>query len=147
MQDNYLSVLIRREFKIPEGADLKGLGLLINYDDGFILHANGQRLFSSSNVMVDEKTGETTVTNHEANGAEFFPLGDYTSAFKVGKNVIAIEGINSALDSTDFTLDPQVIIRGKGSFVASNRREKHESRETQWFYKDRSWDLVSGKFS
>ena len=139
MQDNYLSVLIRREFKIPEGADLKGLGLLINYDDGFILHANGQRLFSSSNVMVDEKTGETTVTNHEANGAEFFPLGDYASAFKVGKNVIAIEGINSALDSTDFTLDPQVIIRGKGSFVASNRREKHESRETQWFFKDRSW--------
>jgi ankyrin repeat protein len=140
MQDNYLSVFIRREFEIPKGADLKGLGLLINYDDGFILHANGRRLFSSSNVSVDEKTGETTVTNHEANGAEFFSLSEYASAFKEGKNVIAIQGLNSTLDSSDFTLDPQVLIGGTGSFTASNRREKHQSSQTQWFYKDRTWN-------
>ena len=140
MQDNYLSIFIRREFEIPKGADLKGLGLLINYDDGFIVHANGRRLFSSSSVTVDEKTGETTVTNHEANGAEFFSLTQYASAFKEGKNVLAIQGLNTNLESSDFTLDPQVLIGGTGSFVETNRREKHESSRTQGFYKDRTWD-------
>ena len=141
MQNNYLSVFIRREFEIPKGSDLKGLGLLINYDDAFILHANGRHLFNSSNVAVDKKTGETTVTrDHEANGAEFFSLSEYASAFKEGRNVLAIQGINSNLESSDFTLDPQVLIGGTGSFIASNRRERHESSQSQWFYKDRTWD-------
>ena len=140
MQDNYLSIFIRREFEIPKGADLKGLGLLINYDDGFIVHANGRRLFSSSNVTVDEKTGEATVTNHEANGAEFFSLTEYASAFKEGKNVLAIQGLNTNLESSDFTLDPQVLIGGTGSFVETNRKAKHETPQTDHFFKDRAWN-------
>ena len=140
MEGKYLSVFIRREFELPEKVELKGLGLLINYDDGFILHANGRRLFSSSSVTVDEKTGETTVTNHEANGAEYFSLSEYASAFRTGKNVIAIQGINTNLPSTDFTLDPQVLMGGTGSFVETNRKERHESFRTDPFFKDRAWD-------
>ncbi|MDP7307522.1 MAG: hypothetical protein QF405_07770, partial [Roseibacillus sp.] len=140
MEGKYLSVFIRREFELPEKVELKGLGLLINYDDGFILHANGRRLFSSSSVTVDEKTGETTVTNHEANGAEYFSLSEYASAFRTGKNVIAIQGINTNLPSTDFTLDPQLLLGGSGSFVETNRKERHESFRTDPFFKDRAWD-------
>jgi hypothetical protein len=58
MENKYLSIFIRREFELPKEAELKGLGLLINYDDGFILYANGRRLFESSNVNVEKKTGE-----------------------------------------------------------------------------------------
>ncbi|MDE0597080.1 MAG: ankyrin repeat domain-containing protein [Roseibacillus sp.] len=140
MESKYLSVFIRREFELPEKAELKGLGLLINYDDAFVLHANGRRLFHSSNLTVDEKTGEVTVGNHEANGAEFFSLSEYASAFRTGKNVIAIQGINTKLDSTDFTLDPQVMMGGTGSFVETNRKERHESFLTDHFFKDRVWD-------
>ena len=140
MESKYLSVFIRREFELPEKAELKGLGLLINYDDAFVLHANGRRLFHSSNLTVDEKTGEVTVVNHEANGAEFFSLSEYASAFRTGKNVIAIQGINTKLDSTDFTLDPQVMMGGTGSFVETNRKERHESFLTDHFFKDRVWD-------
>ncbi|MEO1834128.1 MAG: hypothetical protein ABGZ49_01425, partial [Akkermansiaceae bacterium] len=140
MEGKYLSVFIRREFELPEKAELKGLGLLINYDDAFVLHANGRRLFHSRNLTVDEKTGEVTVVNHEANGAEFFSLSEYASAFRTGKNVIAIQGINTKLDSTDFTLDPQVMMGGTGSFVESNRKERHESFQTDRFFKDRVWD-------
>ena len=140
MEGKYLSVFIRREFELPEKVELKGLGLLINYDDGFILHANGRRLFSSSNVTVDEKTGVTTVTNHEANGAEYFSLSEYASAFRTGKNVIAIQGINTNLPSTDFTLDPQLLLGGSGSFVETNRKEVHTTFRSDWFYKDRTWN-------
>jgi len=140
MEGKYLSVFIRREFELPEKVELKGLGLLINYDDGFILHANGRRLFSSSNVTVDEKTGETTVTNHEANGAEYFSLSEYASAFRTGKNVIAIQGLNTNLPSTDFTLDPQLLLGGSGSFVETNRKAVHTTFRSDWFYKDRTWN-------
>ena len=140
MQDKYLSVFIRREFEIPKGADMKGLSLLINYDDGFILHANGRRLLSSDNVSVDEESGEITVGNHEASGAESFSLADFAGVFKEGRNVIAIEGINATLDSSDFTLEPQIVIGGSGRFVESNRQEIHETFLTDHYFKDRAWN-------
>ena len=142
MQDKYLSVFVRREFEIPAGADLKGLSLLINYDDGFILHANGRRLLSSDNVLVNEGNGEITVGNHEANGAESFSLAEFAGVFKEGRNVIAIEGINATLDSSDFTLEPQIVIGGSGQFVESNREETHETFRTDHYFKHRTW---SGK--
>ena len=140
MQDKYLSVFIRREFEIPKGADMKGLSLRINYDDGFVLHANGRRLFSSSNVSVNEDSGEVTVGNHEAGGLESFSLADFGGVFKEGRNVIAIEGINATLDSSDFTLDPQLLIGKAVKFVETNRKEKHETANTDWFFNNRAWD-------
>ena len=140
MQDKYLSVFIRREFEIPKGADMKGLSLRINYDDGFVLHANGRRLFSSSNVSLNEESGEVTVGNHEAGGLESFSLADFGGVFKEGRNVIAIEGINATLDSSDFTLDPQLLIGKAVKFVETNRKEKHETANTDWFFNNRAWD-------
>ena len=140
MQDKYLSVFIRREFEIPKGADMKGLSLRINYDDGFVLHANGRRLFSSSNVSVNEESGEVSVGNHEAGGLESFSLADFGGVFKEGRNVIAIEGINATLDSSDFTLDPQLLIGKATKFVETNRKEKHETAKTDWFFNNRAWD-------
>jgi len=140
MQNKYTKVFIRKEFEISEGSELKSLGLLINYDDAFVLHANGRRLLNSNSLIVNEQTGEITVNNHEANNSEYFSLNDYAGAFKIGKNVIAIEGHNTNLESTDFTLDPQLLIGGSGSFVETNRKAVHESPQTNWFYKNRSWN-------
>ncbi len=140
MENKYLSVFIRREFEIPKGADLKGLSLLINYDDGFILHANGRRILNSDNVSVDKQSGEITVGNHEALGAESFSLAEFAGVFKEGRNVIAIEGINATLDSSDFTLEPQIVIGGSGRFVESNRQEIHETFLTDHYFKDRTWN-------
>ena len=140
MQDNYTTIFVRKEFEIPEGTDLKRLGLLINYDDGFAVYANGRRLMTSNNVTIDEETGDVSVNDHEANGAEYFSLGEYASAFRPGKNVIAIQGYNRNLTSTDFTLDPQLIVGGSGSFAKTNRTEKHEGQRSAWFHNDRAWN-------
>ncbi len=140
MQNNYTTIFIRKEFEIPAGTDLKRLGLLINYDDGFVIYANGRRLFNSNNISVDEKTGELTVNNHEAGTDDYFSLNEYASAFRTGKNVIAIEGHNTNLPSTDFSLDPQLVVGGSGSYVKTNRKESAGTNRTQWFYKDRTWN-------
>jgi hypothetical protein len=141
MLNKYTRIFIRKEFDIPKGADLKRLAVLIKYDDAFVLHANGRRLFNSSNLSVDKKTGAVSINNnHEASNVEYFPLTEYASAFRTGKNVISIEGHNSTLDSSDFSLEPQVMLGGSGSFVKSNVTESHRTYRTDWFYKDRTWN-------
>lgn len=110
MKDNYTKIFIRHEFEIPKGTDLKRLGLVINYDDGFVFHANGRVLFSKQ--ISTDKNGKIIVAGHEAKKAEYYPLSEFASSFKIGRNVIGIEGHNTTKDSSDFTLDPYLVLEG-----------------------------------
>lgn len=108
MEGNYTAVFIRREFEIPAGTDFSKIGLVINYDDAFVLHVNGRKLISKG--ISKGKDGGTDIENHEASGSEYFPLGRFPDAFKAGKNVIALEGYNVTKESSDFSLDPHLIL-------------------------------------
>lgn len=108
MQGKFTAIYIRKEFKIPAGTDLKRLGLLINYDDAFVLHVNGKELLSKG--ITKSKDGKTQIKKHEASGAEYFSLSNFASSFKEGKNVIALEGYNDDKDSSDLSLDPALIL-------------------------------------
>lgn len=108
MQNNYSVVFIRREFEIPAGTDLKKLGLLINYDDAFVLHVNGRELLSKG--VTRGKQGKIKVEKHEASGAEYFSLAEFANAFQVGSNVIAFEGHNAEKSSSDLSLDPVLVV-------------------------------------
>ena len=108
MQGQYTTLFIRREFEIPAGTDKRRIGLAINYDDGFALFLNGKEVIAKSLTRLEN--GKTKVSLHEAEGAEYFPLSDFTEFLKEGRNVIAIEGHNIDLKSSDFTLDPHLVI-------------------------------------
>jgi acid phosphatase type 7 len=108
MKGHYTTVYIRREFSIPEGTDLKKIGLAIDYDDGFVLHINGRRLLAQ-NVEIGED-GESDVHSHSAGKPEFFPLKEYAELFRYGVNVIALEGHNTKISSSDLTLDPWLVV-------------------------------------
>lgn len=140
MEGKYKKVFIRKEFDIPEGTEFQRIALLIDYDDAFVLHVNGRRLLNSKSLLVDEKTGEYTVTLREAGNPEYVALSAYAGAFKIGKNVIAIEGHNAELNSSDFTLHPQLVIGSSGSFIETKRSEQHASAETDHYFNDRSWN-------
>ncbi len=107
MEGNYSAVFIRREFDIPATANLKKLGFAINYDDGFILHVNGKEIFSKH--VKRGTDGKLDVSSHEASGHEYFSLSEFSGSFGKGKNVIAIEGYNVGLDSSDFSIDPYLV--------------------------------------
>ena len=113
MEDKYKTVYLRREFEIPADTDLDEIGLSVSYDDGFIAYLNGKELLR---IGVDFGAGATArgFHPHEADRKfEFFPLKAKKSLFKTGTNVLAIEGHNANLDSSDFTLHPSVIVRKK----------------------------------
>jgi hypothetical protein len=111
MQGKFTAIYIRREFEIPKGTDLKRLGLVINYDDAFVLHVNGKELLSKG--VVRGKNGIVKVGNHEASGAEYFSLSAFADAFKEGKNVIALEGHNTDKESSDLSLDPALVLESE----------------------------------
>jgi len=122
MLNKYTTIYIRKEFEITNSTDLSRLALAINYDDGFVLYLNGRYVFS---INVTNEEGEIIVGNHEASGLEYFPLASFADALQEGKNVIGIEGHNAQLDSSDFTLDPQLIVGGGyTNFVKSNQIDK-----------------------
>ncbi len=108
MRNNYTMLRIRRDFELSEKAlAAGGLGLALRYDDGFIAYVNGKEALR---VGVDFGAGKKAkgVLAHEAGRKErFFPIE--TNLFRIGKNVIAIEGHNTSKGSSDFTLDPYLI--------------------------------------
>jgi len=111
MQKNYKVVYIRKEFTVPENVDASALGISISFDDAFIAYLNGKEVLR---VGVDHEQGSTAedFTLHEAHGKfEYFPLRGIEKVVKPGQtNVLAIEGHNANMESSDFTLHPLLLI-------------------------------------
>ncbi|MES2709827.1 MAG: metallophosphoesterase [Verrucomicrobiota bacterium] len=110
MRGKYRYVCIRREFELKPGQDPAKLALVASYDDGFIVYLNGQEV-RRQNVETGALETVRGVAPHEAK-AEFFlfPLKEARSLMKPGVNTLAIEGYNDDLGSSDFTLDPYLIL-------------------------------------
>ena len=110
MRGNYRSVYIRRPYEIPadapEGSELT---IGIRYDDAFILYLDGKEVQRKG----VEGSGATisSVTHHEAEVWEYFKLGPAEAG---QKGVIAIEGHNQSINSSDFTLRPRIDYRANG---------------------------------
>ena len=111
MRGKYTAVYLRREFDLPEGAKLDSIGLAVSYDDAFIAYLNGKEILR---VGVDKGQGTTAegFTLHEAdNKFDYFPLKNVAKLLKPGgNNVLAIEGHNANLKSSDFTIHPLLLI-------------------------------------
>jgi len=90
---------------------LNNLSLSISYDDAFIAYINGHQVLRKG---VDKGSGAQAqgFTVHEANKKfDDFPLRNIAKFLKKnGKNVIAIEGHNANLQSSDFSLHPQLLL-------------------------------------
>jgi hypothetical protein len=118
MQGHYVSVYIRREFTVASLAPAGVLELTIDYDDGFIAYLNGREV--ARRVMpAGAATWQTLAlaAGHEAGTPETILLGAAGGWLHEGKNVLAIEGHNSTLASSDLSLIP---VLGIGSDVVKN---------------------------
>jgi hypothetical protein len=111
MRGKFTTVYIRREFDLPKDADLNKLALSLSYDDAFIAYLNGHEVHRQG---VDKNQGATAdgFTNHDANNKfEYFLLKNISKFLKPGqKNVLAIEGHNVNINSSDFTLHPRLLL-------------------------------------
>lgn len=103
MRSNYSSIFMRREFTINPLEIPQNLKLRIYVDDGAIVWINGQEV-QRAHVGGGQLAFNATASNHEAEWEEFILTG--ASTYLVGgTNVIAVQGFNGTLGSSDFSLD------------------------------------------
>jgi hypothetical protein len=109
MKGRYSTVYLRHEFEVEQADSIAELGLMINYDDGFIAYLNGKEVVRKGVGKGNGKTAQQ-VKPHDATKYSYFVLKDFEKHLKDGVNVLCIEGHNSGMDSSDFLLDPYLLI-------------------------------------
>ena len=109
MQDRFSTVYVRHVFDVEQADHVTELGLMINYDDAFVAYLNGKEVARVG--MKGAGRNAYDLKTHNATGKHsYFPLKEFEKHLRTGPNVLAIEGHNSKVDSTDFTLDPFLVI-------------------------------------
>ena len=110
MQSNYTSVYIRRNFEVEQADTVAEIGLIISYDDAFIAYLNGKEVVRVG-VGIGSGRNARIIKSHDAGGRfNYFAFKDFEKHLRNGVNVLAIEGHNNSLESSDFTLDPYLIL-------------------------------------
>ncbi|MGC3968473.1 MAG: metallophosphoesterase family protein [Pirellulales bacterium] len=125
MRNKFSVVYARHEFELDGGEkeQIADLGIAINYDDGFIAYLNGHEVLR---VGVAEGSGEKAkkITSHNPKGYEYFSLTDAIKYLDVDHNVLAVEGHNNSLGSSDFSLDPYLVAVKKPAGAKSDDKGK-----------------------
>lgn len=103
MRGKFSSVKIRHRFFVAEPTQLDTLFLYLRYDDGFIAYLNGIEV---ARAYIEQHNMQTIVLDHEATEFEQFRIPTDKGLLRQGWNVLAIEGFNRKLNSSDFSLDP-----------------------------------------
>ncbi len=106
MPGGYLTVYVRTTFEVEDADTVSRLRLRIDYDDGFVAYVNGEEIARSN---VDGSAfDDPAPVSHEAGTPEEFFWSPAAELLVDGTNVIAIQGHNSSLESSDFSLSPQL---------------------------------------
>jgi hypothetical protein len=110
MKDRFLSVAIRTVVKPPADVPPNAvLVLRVNYDDGFIAWLGGREIARRN---VSEKDGGTRAAGtHDAAGFENIPLGKMARFLTESGAVLALQGFNNNLKSSDFSLHATLVAK------------------------------------
>jgi hypothetical protein len=106
------SVYIRVPFNVTNPASIQNLILKMRYDDGFIAYLNGTRVAASANAPATAAFDSSTNGNtHESTNFEEFDITAFKGALVSGTNVLAIQGLNANLTSSDLLIIPELVNR------------------------------------
>ena len=108
MQSNN-SVYIRIEFDLSDPAAFDLLQLRLKFDDGFVAYLNGA-LLTSANSPAAPLWNSASTLSHEANPAAFtvYDVTDKKGNLRAGRNVLAIQGLNDSVGSSDMIILPEL---------------------------------------
>jgi hypothetical protein len=124
MVNSYASVFLRRTFTVADPAAITRLTLAVDYDDGFVAYLNGVEI-ARRNMPAGTITHSTFASSAReasrgeggANPQEKEFIAINPALLVAGNNVLAISGHNASLNSSDFSLVPELytnvtLIRG-----------------------------------
>lgn len=102
------SIYVRIPFEVTSVNTVSRLLLNLRMDDGFVAYINGKEVVRDNTP--DAITWEAKATiSREADAFVAFDITDARSVLRNGDNLLAIHGMNSQVDSSDFLLMPELI--------------------------------------
>lgn len=108
-----VSVYIRKTFQVNDLNDVLYVVLHVDYDDAFVAYLNNYEI-ARANIGTPDSIpafNDTSIQNHEAQiyqGGlpDLFVIKNFSNLLFEGENVLAVQGHNAAINSSDFTLIP-----------------------------------------
>jgi len=113
----------RLPFELTNAANVSSLNLTLQYNDGFVAYLNGTevaRRNAPKNVSWNSKAPARR-SSSESLQAETFDLSPFVRQLTNGKNVLAIQGLNSNARSSRFLLVPELRGRSAGNIELDRR--------------------------
>jgi len=108
MSGDYISVYARVPFSLTtiQLASFSQLSAEVHYDDGYVLYLNGTKVAGPRNVTGDPPTFDQPASGGGEYGADNVDLTGFMHLLVAGENVLAMQGHNSEIDSSDFVVSP-----------------------------------------
>ena len=107
MHNRCSSAYLRLPFEVRNLDLLKAEGVLtlrMRFDDGFVAYLNGERI-ASANAPKSLRWNGAATDSHEASGAMVaFPISDHADKLREGRNVLAVQGFNNSVSSSDMLI-------------------------------------------
>jgi hypothetical protein len=102
------SAYVRIPFDLTDPSAFDFLRLRMKYDDGFVAYLNGQPVASANAPEVPAYNSVATADHATADALVYqdFDLSDKRSLLRVGRNVLAIQGLNLTAGDKDFLVLP-----------------------------------------
>jgi acid phosphatase type 7 len=102
------SIYLRKEFTIEQADKVTELGLLVDYQDGFIAYLNGREV-ARQNIGRSSGRNVQKVKAREHGGRAYVALKDAHRHLKDGANLLAIE-VHTVPDGMDLHIDPLLLL-------------------------------------
>lgn len=107
MQNNYSTVYLRSTFTASQIQNLEDVYFSVNFDDGFIIWINGVEIFRLNAPAVPAWNSFSTNLN-EFGDFTTYMLPAHDILLNEGENIIAIQGFNTTMESSDFYFDLKI---------------------------------------
>jgi len=112
MRNQNGSVFIRIPFNVTSTNQLNHMMLRMRFDDGFAAFLNGQPIASANAPAPLAWNSFATAGNSDAAAVQFrdFDVSAFVGALRPGANILAIQGLDISLGSTDFLIDAELVV-------------------------------------
>ncbi|MBN1671665.1 MAG: lamin tail domain-containing protein [Kiritimatiellae bacterium] len=108
MQNSYTTFFIRKTFAVSAIDPETRLRAMVDYDDGFIIWINGERVWDKNEPDGSPLYVSLASADHESGTFETNDLPSPEDYLEIGENVIAVQAFNAQPGSSDCKLDVEL---------------------------------------
>ena len=109
LRDVNTSILIRCPFTVADLAAFTNITLKMKYEDGFVAFVNGTQVAQANNPAALTYNSNAPVALDETIVNAWSEFTIPANLLRTGTNLLAIQGLNSSANSSDFIILPEII--------------------------------------